>query len=209
MGDMGEGGDGRDGRDGGDIAVPIDHPGDGPDADVVIGLLAEPDRRRVLAAVELGASTLDLVTATTGLSAHRVAKALGKLVDGGIVGTGANGFVVVGDVFAQAARASRPGRRRDEHAAEPAGTRRVLDAFVRNGRILAMPTAPSKRRVLLDWLARTFEPGRRYAETEVNELLDRHDVDPATLRRALVDGTFLDRAAGVYWRAGGTVGPPK
>lgn len=50
------------------------------------------------------------------------------------------------------------------------------------------------------FLADRFEPGRRYAEREVNDLLADDAPDPATLRRLLVDEGFLDREPGIYWR---------
>ena len=73
----------------------------------------------------------------------------------------------------------------------------MLDAFVEDGRITSLPAARTKRRVLLDWLAQDFEPGRRYPEARVNEILEHHDVDSATLRRYLVDEDLLDRAWGL------------
>ncbi|HEV3465509.1 MAG TPA: DUF2087 domain-containing protein, partial [Actinomycetota bacterium] len=91
----------------------------------------------------------------------------------------------------------------------------VLRRFVHNGRLLAMPAAHGKRLVVLDHLAGLFEPGRRYPEPEVNELLKRYHPDYAMLRRYLVDDGFLDRedepapsgrrSVKVYWRTGGTV----
>ena len=184
---------------------------DGPEADEIVGLLADPDRRRVLAAVELGDETLDGVTQSTGLAQHRVAKALSKLVDGRLVVVSTAGaFTVDGDAIVRAARDALQRPPSTEHAAEPAGVRKVLDAFVREGRITSIPAAPRKRRVVLDWLARRFEPGHRYLEAEVTAMLDGHVEDPVTLRRYLVDESFLDRSHGMYWRSGGTVdvGPP-
>jgi len=58
--------------------------------------------------------------------------------------------------------------------------------------------------VLLDVLAQEFEPGVRYPERVVNEILARFHPDTAALRRYLVDEEFMERDAGVYWRAGGT-----
>lgn len=107
-------------------------------------------------------------------------------------------------MFADAAR-STLARRRDEHDVEPPEIKRVLDAFVRDGRITSMPTASAKRQVLFDWLVRRFEVGRRYAESEVNSMLEGHCEDPVSLRRALVDHELLDRAEGLYWRCGGSV----
>ena len=83
--------------------------------------------------------------------------------------------------------------------------RRVLDTFVRDGRIVSIPKAIPKRLVLLEWLAQLFEPGHRYTEAMVNLILGQRYADTATLRRYLVDHQFLDRADGVYWRCGGSV----
>ena len=59
--------------------------------------------------------------------------------------------------------------------------------------------------MLLDWVVQAFEPGVRYSEREVNELLAARHPDTAMLRRYLVDEGLLDRAGGEYWRSGGTV----
>ena len=109
-------------------------------------------------------------------------------------------------MFADAARAALARPPSDEHAGETPERRKVLEAFVRDGRITSMPTAPAKREILFDWLAGTFEVGRRYSEAEVNAALDGHAEDHASLRRALVDAELLCRDDNrTYWRCGGTV----
>lgn len=80
----------------------------------------------------------------------------------------------------------------------------MLDTFVKDGRLVLMPTKRSKRLVVLDHLAQRFEPGRTYTEAEVSETLQSFYDDYAALRRYLVDEGFLARDANVYWRAGGT-----
>jgi hypothetical protein len=176
------------------------------DAGALVGLLADDDRRRVVAALTLGATGLEDVARATGLSADRASRALARLVDGGLVMAEDDGRLVVdGDAFRRAAREARARPPRAEHADEPAERRRVLDAFVRDGRITSIPAAHSKRQVLLDWLAQDFEPGRRYTEAQVNAILERRHPDTASLRRYLVDEDLLDRAEGEYWRIGGTV----
>lgn len=82
---------------------------------------------------------------------------------------------------------------------------RVMRAFVRNGRLSAIPARAGKRRVILEELAQLFEPGRRYTEDEVNDVLREWHPDVAALRRYLVDEQLMDRAAGEYWRCGGDV----
>ncbi len=55
-------------------------------------------------------------------------------------------------------------------------------------------------------MAQAFEPGRRYSELAVNEILKSVYDDHATLRRYLVDEELLSRTpGGTYWRSGGTV----
>jgi hypothetical protein len=81
-----------------------------------------------------------------------------------------------------------------------------LRAYVRDGRITVMPARRPARLLLLDQVAQAFEPGRRYAEAAVNEILKALYDDHATLRRYLVDEELMSRSPdGTYWRSGGTV----
>jgi len=184
-----------------------------PGARELLALLAEPDRLRALAAVALSGETLADVAERAGLEPKAAARALSRLVAGGLLeGGGGKGYRVRVEALREA---SRPPADESEPAEEPGND--VLRRFIHRGRLLAMPAAHSKRLVVLDHLAGLFEPGRRYPEGEVNELLGRYHPDYAMLRRYLVDGGFLDRAdepapsgsrsVKVYWRTGGTVDP--
>ncbi len=90
------------------------------------------------------------------------------------------------------------------HKADPE-TQKLFRAFVRGGRITNLPAKYARRQRLLDHVAQLFEPGVRYPERAVNEILLQVYDDCAALRRALVDEDFLTREQGVYWRTGGTV----
>jgi hypothetical protein len=178
----------------------------------LVALLAEPDRLRALAAVALGAGTLAEVAERAGLEPRAAARALSRLVAGGLLdGEAGKGYRVRTEALRAAAIPPAAEAEHDEGQGDE-----VLRRFVHNGRLLAMPAAHGKRLVVLDHLAGLFEPGRRYPEPEVNELLGRYHPDYALLRRYLVDDGFLDRAdeqAGsrtvkVYWRTGGTVDTP-
>jgi hypothetical protein len=176
------------------------------DAGRLAGLLADDDRRRMFAAVELGGTTLDTAATLAGLPAPRAAKALSTLAGAGLVVQGdSGGLYVVGAAFKVAAREALARQASDEHADRPGEVRRVFDAFVRDGRLTQIPTSRQKRLVVLDWLAQEFEPGTRYSEPMVNLILGKRHPDTAALRRYLVDEGLLDRAGGEYWRAGGTV----
>jgi hypothetical protein len=170
------------------------------------GLLAEPDRRRVIAALVLDARSLGEVEQMSGLSTPRAGKALARLHDAGLVIWGDDGSLhLLAEAFSLAARSAAP-RPQTGISDGPREVTRVLNAFVREGRITAIPMQRSKRLVLLDLLAQEFEPGRRYSEKMVNLVLGRWHQDTAAWRRYLVDEGFLDREAGEYWRTGGTVG---
>jgi hypothetical protein len=81
-----------------------------------------------------------------------------------------------------------------------------LRPFIRDGRIIVMPAKRSRRRLLLDQVAQAFEPGRNYPEATVDEIPRAVFDDHCTLRRCLVDESFMSRDnQGLYWRAGGTV----
>ena len=83
---------------------------------------------------------------------------------------------------------------------------RVLSNFLDvDGRLHTIPTKHAKLLVLLDFLAQSFEPGLRYPEAQVNEILTEFHPDYAALRRYLVENGFLDRSDNVYWRSGGSV----
>ncbi|WP_214105687.1 DUF2087 domain-containing protein [Acrocarpospora catenulata] len=83
----------------------------------------------------------------------------------------------------------------------------LLDRFLVRGRLITMPAKQAKRQMVLDRIAGAFEPGVRYPEKEVNEILLTFYDDYAALRRYLIDGGFLTRENNVYWRIGGTVDP--
>jgi hypothetical protein len=182
-----------------------------PTAAALVGLLAEPDRLAVVAALALGATTVEEVCAAAGLDVRRATSALERLVAGGLVvgEDQAKGLALRADRFKAAAQAEA--RRRAE--AEPgtdtfAGAADedvvVLRNFVNDGRLTQIPAGRAKRRVVLDWLSGRFEPGRTYPERDVNLLLGLAHPDVAALRRYLVDEEFLERRDGFYWRAGGT-----
>jgi hypothetical protein len=80
------------------------------------------------------------------------------------------------------------------------GEDQVLRGFVRDGRVTQLPARRAKRLVVLNWLARRFEPGHTYPEREVNAMLAEDQPDHATLRRLLVDEGFLERDGGIYRR---------
>ena len=179
---------------------------DGPATTMIVGHLAHPHRRRVIAALILGATSREDIMQTTGLGTRAVVTALGRLSDGGLVLTDEQGRLRLAEEgFRHAAIETRPDRGNEIPSDVPDEAARVLRPFLRKRRLLSIPAQHAKRLLVLDLLAQDFEPGRRYDERTVNTVLRRWHEDAASLRRYLVDEGFLDRQAGQYWRVGGTV----
>jgi hypothetical protein len=85
----------------------------------------------------------------------------------------------------------------------------LLAAFVPDGRLVRLPAKRVRRRRVLEHIAGSIEPGRRFPEREIDAVLRAWcaggEVDHVTVRRYLVDEGLLSRENGVYWRSGGWV----
>ena len=79
--------------------------------------------------------------------------------------------------------------------------RKVLRDFVKDNRLVAIPSSHKKKIVILRWLTTLIPTDAQLSEREISELLKAYHPDFATLRRELVDNSFLRRERGVYWRA--------
>jgi hypothetical protein len=177
------------------------------EAATLLGLLADDDRLRIVAVLALAdgaASTADVAQAA-GLDLRRAAKALSRLAGAGVVDQDGDSSALRPEVFRDALDSlGKPEAPETPDFGLGADADKVLRVFVRDGRLTQIPAVHSKRLVVLDWLARLFEPGQAYPEKEVNERLSAVHPDYAALRRYLVDDEFLHRRDGFYWRAGGT-----
>jgi hypothetical protein len=161
----------------------------------VLGLLYQEDTLRVLAALVLNGTPEE-----SGLDKDATQRALDRLERGGLA-------VQEDDGRWQARRARF---RELLHAtAKPAPAaspeEKVLQSFLVEGRLRAIPSKRDKQLIVLHYIAQVFEPGIRYSEKEVNVALRAFHDDYAALRRYLVDEELMQRDAGVYWRTGGYV----
>ncbi|HEX2075506.1 MAG TPA: DUF2087 domain-containing protein [Geodermatophilus sp.] len=175
------------------------------DAATIVGLLADPARLKVVAALALGAGTIEEVAAASGLALKDVALAARRLARAGLVRRDGHVLELHTDRFAAAARAAAEAVPPPEPLSADPAEDAVLSAFVRDGRLVSIPAQQSKRRIVLEHLVRVFDVGVRYPEREVNALLAVWHPDVAALRRYLVDEGLLSREAGLYWRSGGWV----
>jgi len=81
--------------------------------------------------------------------------------------------------------------------------RKVVRAFVRrDGSLKEIPAAQKKLQAVLRYIAREFEPERRYSEKQVNAILGRFHPDIASLRRYLIIYKLMERDpnGAQYWK---------
>ncbi|MEV7011513.1 DUF2087 domain-containing protein [Streptosporangium sp. NPDC051022] len=162
----------------------------------VLGLLYQQDTLRVLSALVLNGDPGE-----SGLGKEAVRRALDRLERGGLaVRDGEGRWEVRRERFRELLHTT---------ARPPAPTaspeERVLQAFLVEGRLRAIPTKRDKQLIVLNYIAQVFEPGVRYPEKEVDVALRAFHDDYAALRRYLVDDGLLSRENNVYWRSGGQV----
>ncbi len=82
----------------------------------------------------------------------------------------------------------------------------ILRGYInKDGKFDRMPGKRQKKKVamMLQFLARQFEVGKKYTEKEVNAILNQHHSfnDPATLRRLMFGSRLINRTLDgrSYW----------
>ena len=80
--------------------------------------------------------------------------------------------------------------------------RKVLETFLDGDQVISLPAGYKKRLALLKWMINFFEEDRKYAEQEVNEIIQQHYQDSASFRRAFISNGLMERegGGGHYWR---------
>lgn len=149
--------------------------------------------------VERLAERLDLTPAT--ISFH-----LKKLADAGAVTSYRNQYYtmyalckdvflsrILDIIYTQSDEAALQAQREAEYR------RRVIDSFFEYGKLKSIPAQRKKERIILEEIAKSFQPGRIYTERDVNIIIaDFHD-DFCTIRRDMIGEKIMERKNGSYW----------
>ncbi|HEX4226921.1 MAG TPA: DUF2087 domain-containing protein [Pseudonocardiaceae bacterium] len=179
------------------------------DATALVRVLAEPVRLKVFAALVLGADSTTRAAQFAGVTAREAAAAVYRLTEAGLAEPVGERLVARTEVFADLARAAAPERQPEDYGYADPKLAGLVGTFVRDGHLVGLPGQRSRRVLILEHVAQSFEPGVDYPEAEVNamlaELAEGGTVDHVTLRRYLIDEQLLRREAGVYRRSGGPV----
>ncbi len=177
--------------------------------------LADANRLKILGLLAGEPRTVEQLAALLDLRPSTVSHHLSRLARAGLVSARAEGYYSVYRLEEKAlermARAllSQEALRRAAAEVDPAAYEEKVwrDFLGPDGRLKAIPAQRKKREAILRRLVRLFQPGRRYAEAEVNEILRRYHEDTARLRREMVGYGLLEREGGFYWRAEPAAGP--
>lgn len=171
----------------------------------LLGALADELRLRAFAALILGARDANEIAERAGVPARDALRALARLEAAGLATNMGDHWQGRPEALRETVAAVRERPAPLDYSEAGTSEAAVLRTFMPNGRLNQIPVQKSKRMIVLNHIAGVFEPGRRYPEAEVNTLLRAFHDDYATLRRYLVDGGFMTRESGEYWRTGGTV----
>ena len=163
--------------------------------------LADANRLKIVGLLAQQAYTGEQLAEMLGLSASTVSHHLSMLAHVELVSARSEQYYNVYslNVGALQSMAQRLLSRDDlpklaEDVDRTAYDRKVLKTFVRaDGTIKSFPAQEKKWQVLLHYVLDAFEPGKRYSEKQVNNLLSRYSDDTAALRRGLIEYRLMAR----------------
>jgi biotin operon repressor len=173
-------------------------------------VVADENRLKLLGILATREYSVEELAALLQLKAPTISHHLARLKELGLVQMRSDGNTHFYRLNAENLRATSKGLLSSERMAElvpleemegDAWERKVLRDFFDGPRLKEIPASRKKRSVVLRWLANLFEPGTRYTEAQVNEIVKRHHPDASALRREMIGEHLLRREHGVYWRA--------
>jgi biotin operon repressor len=172
--------------------------------------MADANRLKILGLLSKQPCTVEQLAALLGLGASTISHHLSKLSDAGLVSATAqsyyNYYRLEKDRYEQMALRLLPVENLSALVTsvdDTAYDRKVVGNYLLpDGRLKTLPAQQKKLQAVLRHVVQMFEPGQRYSEKEVNEMLGRLYPDTASLRRELVGYKLMDRegGGGEYWR---------
>jgi DNA-binding transcriptional ArsR family regulator len=173
-------------------------------------VLGQPQRLAIIGLLARRPHTVEQLGKELGIGVSTVSHHLSRLSDAGLVSARAESYYSVYRLNTEILRQMSRDLLRHAQPEIPAAAgaaddfdRKVLGTFTApDGRIKAFPVQEKKFLVLVRHVLAAFEPGVRYTEKRVNQILANYNEDTARLRRALVDHKFMARegGGGKYWR---------
>ncbi len=171
--------------------------------------LADAQRLKMVGLLAQEAHTVEQLAALLNISPSTASHHLSKLANAGLVEARTDGhyyfyFLKTDTLEAMAQRLLKSENlpRLSADVESEAYDRKIIQNFTdASGRIKSLPAQEKKFQVLLRYVAKAFQAGRRYTEKEVNEILSRYHEDTASLRRGLIEYHLMERESNgkEYW----------
>jgi len=170
--------------------------------------LADANRLKIVGLLARQPYSVEQLAAILHLRPSTISHHLSKLSDAGLVSARAEGYYNVYQLEEESLRKTRLLFSQQDLASVvedvdlDAYDRKVLEDYsLPDGRLKTIPAQRKKLEAVLRYVVKTFEPGVRYSEKQVNEMLARFHEDTATLRRELVGYGLMQRegGGGEYW----------
>lgn len=168
--------------------------------------LSDKSRLQILKSLAIEDMYVELLAERLGLTPATISFHLKKLAEAGAVRSYKTQYYTMyslcKDVFVSrildiVCDASDEAAIQDKREAEY--RKRVIDSFFEYGKLKSIPAQRKKERIILEEIARAFEPGRIYSEREINIIIaDFHD-DFCTIRRDMIGEKIMERENGNYW----------
>ena len=174
--------------------------------------LADANRLKIVGLLAQRSYSGEELAALLGLKASTVSHHLSRLTQVGLVSARADGYYSVYQLEEAALQKTRLLFSHPDLVSVAAGVdmdaydRKVIGDFTRSdGSLIEIPAQRKKLEAILRYVVHDFEPGKRYPEKQVNEILSRFHADTASLRRELVASKLMEREGGEgdYWRKEG------
>ncbi len=173
--------------------------------------LADANRLKIVGLLAQRPYSGEELAALLNLKPSTVSHHLAKLAEVGLVSARAEGYYSVYRLEEDALQKTRMLFSSADLASVAAEVdadaydRKVIGDFTNpDGSLTGIPAQRKKLEAILRYVVKAFEPGKRYSEKQVNEVLERFHTDTASLRRELVGYKLMERegGGGDYWRTG-------
>ncbi|MBN1848703.1 MAG: metalloregulator ArsR/SmtB family transcription factor [Deltaproteobacteria bacterium] len=78
---------------------------------------------------------------------------------------------------------------------------KVIRTFFKKNKLVQIPAQYKKRLIILEEILKRFQPGKRYSEQEVNDIISQIYDDHCLIRREMIDANMMMRENNEYWLA--------
>jgi len=171
--------------------------------------LSDENRLKIVGLLAQRPYSVEKLAEALGLSVSTTSHHLSRLSKAGLVSVQVDGHYYIYSLETHALQAQAQRLLHEDNLprlsgdlSEDAYDRKVLENFIdKDGRIKSFPSQEKKFLVILRHVLKAFEPGMRYPEKQVNEILKTFHEDTAQLRRSLVVSGMMQRegGGGEYW----------